>query len=64
MKRKTNVWTFRAAMRNITPDSYLWTLVSPERILHSSKQQDSKVYQVHDPRVSEILNPAESAETV
>lgn len=33
----------------------------PGRILHSSKQQDSKVYQVHDLRVSGIYNQAESA---
>ncbi len=51
-------------MRNITPDSYLWTRLSPERILHSSKQQDSKVYQVHDLRVSEICSQAVSAEKV
>lgn len=48
-------------MHNITPDSYLWTCLSPERILHSSKQQDSKVYQVHDLRVSEINSQAVSA---
>ena len=51
-------------MHNITPDSYLWTRVSPERILHSSKQQDSKVYQVHDLRVSEICSRAVSDKTV
>lgn len=51
-------------MRNITPDSYLRTRLSPERILHSSKQQDSKVYQVHDLRVSEIYSQAVSAEKV
>lgn len=48
-------------MRNITPDSYLWTHLFPKRILHSSNQQDSKVYQVHDLRVSEIYNQAEAA---
>lgn len=51
-------------MRNITPDSYLWTRLSPERILHSSKQHVSKVYQVHDLRVSEIYSRATSAEKV
>lgn len=51
-------------MHNITPDSYLWTCLSPERILHSSKQQDSKVYQVHDLRVSEIYSQAVSAKKV
>lgn len=50
-------------MRNITPDSYLWTRLSPEKILHSSKQRDSKVYQVHDLRVSVIYSQA-SAEKV
>ncbi|KAJ4938555.1 hypothetical protein JOQ06_003168, partial [Pogonophryne albipinna] len=29
-------------MCNITPDSYLWTCVSPEKNLHSGKQRDSK----------------------
>lgn len=48
-------------MHKITPDSYLWTCLFPERILHSSKQQDSKVYQVHDLRVSEIYSQAVSA---
>lgn len=51
-------------MHNITRDSYLWTYLSPERILHSSKQQDSKVYQVHDLRVSEIYSQAVSAKKV
>lgn len=51
-------------MLNITPDSYLWTRLSPERILHSSRQQVSKVYQVHDLRVSEIYSQARSAEKV
>lgn len=49
-------------MCNITPDSYLWTRLSPEKILYSSKQRDSKVYQVHDLRVSEIYSQAVSAE--
>lgn len=61
-EEKTNVWAFRAKIRNITLDSYLWTRPSPERILHSSKQRDSKVYQVHDLRVSEIYSQAVLAE--
>lgn len=63
-EEKTNVWALREKMRNITPDSYLWMHLSPERIPHSSKQQDSKVYQVHDLRVTEIHNQAVSAEKV
>lgn len=39
-------------------------LPPPERIPHSSKRQDSKVYQVHDLRVSEIYRQAVTAENV
>lgn len=46
-EEKTDVWALRAKIHNnITPDSYLWTRLSPERIPHSSKQQDSKVYSI------------------
>ena len=61
MKGKLMEKAFRANIRSITPDCYLWTNPIPERIVHYSKQRDPKVYQVHDLRVGGIYKQALSA---
>ena len=62
MKGKLMEKAFRANIRSITPDRYLWTNPIPERIVHYSKQRDPRGYQVHDLRVGGIYKQALSAE--